>query len=90
MCQKNRSIAMDLGRPPPPLWQSYKSTPSCVQSLLHEVVGGWRSHVISMPFGIAHTCHVTDLKDSTAKVSCDTIWYQKNENFGKNDDTHVL
>jgi hypothetical protein len=38
-----------------------------------EVVGGSRANEISMPFDIAHTCHVTDLKGSMAKVSCDTI-----------------
>ncbi len=37
-----------------------------------EVVGGSRAaDEIAIPFDIAHTCHVTDLKGSTAKVSCD-------------------
>jgi hypothetical protein len=38
-----------------------------------EVVGVIRPHDISIAFGIALTCHVTEQTDSTKKVSCNTM-----------------
>ena len=39
MCQKNRSLVMDLGRPPNEgkFGQSYKSTPTCVRSFAQPI-----------------------------------------------------
>jgi hypothetical protein len=38
-----------------------------------EVVGGICPHVVSIAFGIALTCHVTEQTDSTKEVSCNTM-----------------
>jgi hypothetical protein len=51
------------------------------------VFRGSRPHVISVPFGNAHTCHVTELNDPNSKVSRDT---NKQKNLDKNDDTHIV